>query len=523
MKKTLRLVSVQLWAALGDMLVIGKAGKRKPTFINTGVLVFVLAMSGVSYFYSFMLGSGLKSLNCLELLPAIMLSAACFATLMTTIFKVKGTLFGFRDYDLIMSLPVSCASVVACRLIILYCFNFLFSFVIMLPMMVAYGMLAAPGISFYIISLVLLFIVPMFPLVLASVIGTFIAYLASKFRRKNLLNILFSLGFVFVIIGLQFMLQGGAGDLANLGKALTEQIYRFYPLARMYTKAVTEGDLVSFFLFIAISLAAFILYTALVRLFFKRINTLMMSARARADYKLVELKVASPLKALYIKELRRYFSSSIYVLNTGIGIVMITVLAVAGLFVDIEGIFGGEQSLGLLGDNLVLGLVFFIMLSCTTMASISLEGKNFWIIKTLPVEPMTVFFSKIAVNLTICLPVLLDAVLLGIIFKLEAGGIIILVLVSAAASLFIAMYGLIINLMLPNFTWTAEVAAVKQSASTMVTVFSSFGFAAVYLLFAFLIPDATGAGLGYFIFLVLMDMLFYIVLKNYGTKRYYAL
>ena len=491
--------------------------------MQAGLLLFIVLMGYVSYTYNYMLGSALKSFNSLELLPAIMLFAACFTNLITTVFKIKGTVFAFRDYDLLMSLPVSTAAVIASRLTILYVYNMLFTAIIMLPMTVVYGYLAKAGISFYILSLLLIIFVPVIPLTAASVIGTLIAYLASKFRRNNLLNILFSLGFVFVIIGLQFMLQGGAGDLANLGKALTEQIYRFYPLARMYTKAVTEGDLVSFFLFIAISLAAFILYTALVRLFFKRINTLMMSARARADYKLVELKVASPLKALYIKELRRYFSSSIYVLNTGIGIVMITVLAVAGLFVDIEGIFGGEQSLGLLGDNLVLGLVFFIMLSCTTMASISLEGKNFWIIKTLPVEPMTVFFSKIAVNLTICLPVLLDAVLLGIIFKLEAGGIIILVLVSAAASLFIAMYGLIINLMLPNFTWTAEVAAVKQSASTMVTVFSSFGFAAVYLLFAFLIPDATGAGLGYFIFLVLMDMLFYIVLKNYGTKRYYAL
>lgn len=523
MKKTLRLVSVQIWAVLSDMLVIGKSGKKKPALLYAGVLFFTLLMSGLSFFYSFMMGMGLKMFDSLDILPAIMVSAACLLTLMTTVFKIKGTIFGFKDYDLVMSLPVSTGAVVACRLIILYTFNILFTIIIMLPMTIAYGILARPGIMFYVMSLVLILVLPLVPIVVASVIGTIIAYVSSKFRHTNLINILFSISILLVIIVIPYTFKGDSQELVSIGKAITEQVYSLYPLAKTYTVAVTSTDWIAFFCFIAISVAAFALYTFIVKLLFKKINTIIMTGRSHANFKLGEIKTASPLIALYKKELRRYFSSTIYVLNTGFGIVMLTLAAVAGLFVDLEAVLGGAEGLGLIKDNAVLYLMFCILLSCTTMASISLEGKNLWIIKSLPVSPMTVFYSKIAVNLTICLPALIDAILLGIIFDLSFDRIVLLFLIAAAAIVFIAFYGLLINLLLPNFGWTAEVAAVKQSAASMVTIFSGFGFIGVLFLLIFVIPDPTIAYLMYLLFLIILDVIIYIILNSYGQKRFYSL
>jgi ABC-2 type transport system permease protein len=72
-------------------------------------------MSAISFFYSFMVGSGLKMFNSLDILPALMMAVTCVIILMTTVFKVKGTVFGFRDYDMVMSLPVSIGGIVASR------------------------------------------------------------------------------------------------------------------------------------------------------------------------------------------------------------------------------------------------------------------------------------------------------------------------------------------------------------------------------------------------------------------------
>ena len=523
MKKVMRLVSVQLWAVLGDMLSIGAVKKKKPKVLYAGILFFVLLMSGVSFFYSFMLGSGLKLFDSLDLLPAMMMAVTCIIILMTTIFKVKGIIFGFRDYDLVMSLPVSTGAIVACRLIILYAFNFIFVIIMMVPMMIAYGALARPGATFYVICLTVMLFIPLVPIVIASFLGTFIAWAASKFRYNNLLNIIFSLGLIGIIIGLSFSMKGNGQELVDMGKALTNQVNNLYPLARMYTMAVVDYDILSLLLFMGISILAFLLYTLLIMKVFKKMNTVLMTGRSRSNFKMGELKTSSPFKALYFKEMKRYFSSPLYVLNTGIGIVMLTMGAIAIIFVDLDRLMGDPQVTAALVGNIPLFISFCIVMTCTTMASISLEGKSLWIIKSLPVEPKTVYLSKIAVNLTIAAPAILDTIIIGVVLKLGLLQTILLVLTTAACSVFIAFYGLLINLLLPNFTWTSEVVVIKQSAACMVTIFSAMGYIVVQFLFLFLLNSFIGAYLGYLLLTVVLDVALYLLLMTYGKRRYLAL
>lgn len=523
MKKTMRLVSVQLWAVLGDMLYLGKSRNKKPKVLYASILFFILLMSAISFFYCFLIGTGLKMFKSLELLPALMMAIVCLIILMTTVFKVKGTIFGFRDYDMVMSLPVSTGTVVACRLFILYAFNFLFVIIMIVPMMVAYGILAEPNVMFYVICFISMFFIPLVPIVIASFVGTLIAYAASKFRYSNLLNIIFSLGLLSIFIGLSFTMKGSGQELVDIGKGITGQVNSLYPLAQMFTDAAVRYDIGAFLLFLLISVAAFVLYTVLVKVSFKKINTLIMTGRYHANFKMGEIKTASPLKALYIKELKRYFSSTIYVLNTGIGIVLLTLGAIAVIFVDLGKALGDPQAALLIANNSPLYITFCIIMTCSTMASISLEGKNLWIIKSMPVTPKTVYLSKIAVNLTIISPAIIDTVIIGTVLKLGVVKTVILVLVTAACSVFIAFYGLIINLLLPVFDWTSEVVVIKQSAATMITVFSSMAYVAVQFLLVLLLKSFIWAYLVYFLLTVILDIALYIILTTYGKKRYLTL
>ena len=66
-------------------------------------------------------------------------------------------------------------------------------------------------------------------------------------------------------------------------------------------------------------------------------------------------------------------------------------------------------------------LASFTLMTCTTHPSISLEGSNAWIMKTIPVSPVKIFLSKIMVNLTVSIPFsLVAAILLKIYLKLNA-------------------------------------------------------------------------------------------------------
>ncbi len=523
MKKVFRLLNVQLWAVLGDILSVGGSKKKKSKVLYVGVIFFTLLLSAVSFFYSFMIGSGLKMYNSLEILPAMMMAVACIIILMTTVFKVKGTIFGFRDYDLVMSLPVSTGSIVACRLMILYSFNFLFVIIMMLPMMIAYGILAEPSIAFYVICFVVMFFIPLVPIIIASILGTIIAYLSSKFRYSNLLNIIFSVGLLSMVVALSFTVKDNGQELVDMSKALTNQINSMYPLAQMYTEAVINYNITSLVLFLAISLAAFLLYTFVVMKVFKKMNTLMLTGRYHVNFKMGEIKTSSPIKALYRKELKRYFSSPLYVLNTGFGIVMLTLGAVAIIFVDLGTLLGDPMAASMLANNSPLYISFCIMMTSTTMASISLEGRNLWIIKSMPITAKTVFLSKIAVNLTVLSPAVIDALIIGVVLKLGAIQTLLIVLTTIAGGIFISFYGLLINLLLPNLSWTSEVVVIKQSAASMVTIFSGLGFVAIQFVFLYFMPTFIMAYLGSLMLMAFIDAVLYLIIMRYGKKRYQEL
>ncbi len=524
MKKVIRLVSIQLWAVLGDMLSIGKNRTKKPKVIYAGVILFTLLMSGISFFYCFLIGYGLKEFNSLNILPTMMMAVTCVIILFTTVFKVKGTVFGFRDYDMVMSLPISTSGIVASRLIILYALNFMFVIIMMIPMMIAYGILANPDIRFYLYTSVGMLFIPLVPVVIASFLGTLIAYAASKFRYSNVLNIIFSVGLLAMLVTLSFTVNDNGQELVDMGKAMTNQINSIYPLAKMFADAVVAYDIRAFLLFILISMIAFMIFTILVKMVFKKLNTIMMNGRSRVNFKMGKLKTSSPMKALYFKELKRYFSSPLYVLNTGFGIVMLTIGAFALIFIDLNKVLGEAQvPVGELVKMVPLYVTFCIVMTCSAMASISLEGKNLWIIKSMPLSPKKVYLSKIAVNLTILLPAIIDSVIIAFAVKMDLLPGILLVLIAAACAVFISFYGLLINLLIPNFNWTTEVIVIKQSAACIITIFSSMAYVGVQFAFIMLIPSTVLAYLGYLLLTILVDVGLYLVIMNYGKRRYQEL
>ena len=124
--------------------------------------------------------------------------------------------------------------------------------------------------------------------------------------------------------------------MVELGKYLSKQINTIYPLAGLYFEAVINLDFWSLLIFIAISVIAFILFSLLVGKVFVKINTTIMTGRYKGNYKLGKLKSNKPLTALYRKELKRYFSSPVYVMNTGFGIAIMFIGAIALPFVNLN-------------------------------------------------------------------------------------------------------------------------------------------------------------------------------------------
>ena len=105
----------------------------------------------------------------------------------------------------------------------------------------------------------------------------------------------------------------------------------------------------------------------------------------------------------------------------------------------------------------------------TTCTSISMEGKEWWIVKSLPIKAKTIFDSKILMNLTLIAPFYLIAeLLLMLALKPNLLDMLWLWILPAIFILFTCVYGITINLMFPVFNWENEVTVVKQSAAAMI-------------------------------------------------------
>ena len=102
--------------------------------------------------------------------------------------------------------------------------------------------------------------------------------------------------------------------------------------------------------------------------------------------------------------------------------------------------------------------------------SVSLEGKSLWIIKSLPIKPLTALKAKIAFHLLLTAPVLLVvSVCLAIALAQNPLQAVALVLLPQAVLLFNALLGLILGVKMANVNWTNEIIPIKQSLSVFLS------------------------------------------------------
>ena len=527
MRKVMKLVSVQLWAMIASVFALGEhiagnalASKKKTRTLYIGFGIFFILMSGISFFYVYSIGTLLKMFNIIHALPSLFMAVTSIIVLFTTIFKVKGTIFGFKDYDMIMSLPVKHSEVVASRLILLYSINLVFSIMIMLPMMVAYGILASPEFLYYIFSIISVFLIPLLPIIIASILGTIITYAAMRFRYSNALYMTLSFILLLAFMITPFFIQGSEEAFAKMHQFIADQINNIYPLAGLYSKAVTEYDLFAMIVFTAISVFAFIVYSIVIGKSFVKINTLIMTGRYRKDYKLGELKTSSPMKSLFKKELKRYFASNVYVMNTGFGVIILVITAIALQFIEPGSIIEGIDMSWVIRDIMPVLITFCIAISCTTMASISIEGKKLWIIKSLPISVKYIFISKILVNLVILVPALISTIFIELTLQVPFIQGLVTVLSEIVFSVFVALYGLVINLNFPNLSWSTETAIVKQSTSSMISIFTGMGLAAIQHGLYVAIGDPIISNLIFIGLILIINILLYIRLTGKGRNQF---
>lgn len=467
--------------------------KSKKTAIALGItLGFVLA---VAMFYIGGLCYGYIKLGAEEIVPVYIVFLSSVFTLLFCVFKAGKIIFKEGCYDILVSMPIKKSALVISRYIRLYVEGVLVSGVVMLLGTLCYACMVKPGIMNVILGVFSVLVVPVIPVTLSVLLGVIITGVSSKMKNKVLFETLFVVILVIGMFALTAVIPTNEEssitlqNMESIARDLVDKIYNIYPLSMCFAKALVEGSIVKFVIGVLISVALFAIVIFLTIINFEKITRKLHTSTAKHNYKLGELEKKSMMKAIVLREGKRYFSSETYVTNTIIGPFMAVAYTVSLFFVDL-GVVLKDMPVDI-NINAVIPVLFAgIMLTNSPIAtSVSMEGKEFWIIRTLPVSNSDILKAKLVFNAMLLAPFyVVGEVIMIIALRPGITELVWMIMLPLTIICCALVLGLFVNLKFPKLKWDSDVEVVKQSASALIGGFSGFLVAIVVAVPLLIVP-----------------------------------
>ncbi len=464
------LVKNRLRGTVSGMLKQGKRASKGKIALFAVLFAYLFAcVIFLSATFAYMLGSVLIPTGAAWLYFAMFILASFSAVFLLSIFETKSELFDCKDNDLLLSMPIPEKALVISRTIVVLIFNYLIQALVILPAAVVYAIISRDAIGVIGVLAVSLF-TPLLATALSTGVGYLVARVSKRTNKSTLITIILSLAFIFLYFwGYNALITGIEGFLANFNP---EELKGNLKIVEFIGNAALLNPISLISLIAVCTLLSFFVYCLIAR------NYISMATNNRGakkiKYEARKINVRSPLFALCKKELNKFFTSSMYMLNSGIGLVFTVILSVVAvinkpMLAEIStALFGGENYLA---PALAIALVFLSSMNMMSASALSLEGKKLWVLKTIPVKDSTVILSKVLPQIIVTTPpVLISSILMIIASGAEAIYWPFIILTPFLANVAFAFLGLIFNILFPKFDFDNEVQPVKQGLASFLTM-----------------------------------------------------
>lgn len=407
---------------------------------------------------------------------ALFALVSTFLGIFGSVFNTYASVYAAKDNDTLLSLPIPVGYIIAVRLLGVYLMGLMYSAVVYVPGLVVYFLFAAPDLSGVVGALGLGVLVSLLVLILSCLLGWVVAKISSRLKNKSLITVVLSLAFFAVYYYVYFKagesLQILLANSAVVGEKLRQSAYPVYLIGR-----AGAGDL-KILCLLALGLA--LLLVLVYRIMSRSFLTLAAGGRQgkKTVYRAKAAKLRSPDRALLGRELRHFLASPIYMLNCGLGSLLLLIAAVALLLkgpslVPVLRDLGMD---GLLPLILCAAIGFLASMDMYTAPAVSLEGKALWLAQSLPVSPWQVLRSKLRFHMLLSgVPALACSLAALAVIPMEPGLWVGLLLLPQALLLFTGSAGLALNLKNPDLNWTSETAPIKQGTPVLLTMLCSVG------------------------------------------------
>ena len=449
--------------------------KSKPKIIGMFIL-FVFVMLGLCGMFFMFAQSVLPLLDTnvswlyYSFFGLLTLGLGIFASL----FNTTSTIYNAKDNDLLLSMPIKPEYVLISRITSIAGLCFVYSATIWLPICIAAFLYKGFNLVNCIFEIVLLFAIVALACVISCIAGYVVAMIQNKTKNKSIVTVFVSIVFLgayyYICIRFSDFINDMIANADIIASGVTKYGNFIYQLG-----IGANGNVLGFIIFVSICLVLSIACYIVLKKNFTSVVAKLNNV-AVSNSKVVYKSSNKISNILLKKEFKRFTSSSVYMLNCGLGSIFVIAVAVVVIFKAKDVLPLLELIQTEMPDVLsfvplaIIGVVCsMISINTSTVPSIALEGKSLWVIKSLPVNTVDVLFAKKQMQVLINgIPAAIASGIISYVLKFDFSTSVYIVTLVIMFVLVQSSIGIILGLVNPNFNWTNETQPVKQSIYILV-------------------------------------------------------
>lgn len=507
-----------------------KNKKRSKSAIVMYFVMFALLMvgvlGGIFGFLSFKICRPLYDAGMGWLYFTLMGLLSVFLGAFGSVFNTFSGLYLSKDNDFLLSLPIPVNYILISRLMSVYIMGLMYSATVIIPAAIVYWVSVPFSIAAVVGSVILTVLISVIVMILSCVLGWVVAKISLKLKNKSFVTVAAALLFIGVYYFFYFKAQSLIQDLvANAviyGTKIKGAAYPIYLFGR-----IGEGEPVAIIIFTVAVAVIFALMWIVLSKSFIGIAT-STGKTEKKIYKRTVTRQKSTDASLLSKEFARFTSSPNYMLNCGLGILFMIAIGVAllikgGYIAELLGDVFSEQK-GIISIFLCTVLIMVSSMNDTAAPSVSLEGKNLWLVQSLPVKPWQVLRAKLNMQIILSsVPAVFALICAAFTLNIRPAEMIMSAVFTLLNVVMTALFGLTIGLKMPNLTWSNEIVPIKQSASVAISLIAGWVFSVAFIVIYFILGYRmrTVNYIGIFAMAeAIISALLFLWLKRVGTREF---
>lgn len=515
-------------------------GKSKGTALAliVSAVVFLPMVAVMCVVIGFLAGEA-KRAGVLQELFATVASTSVIPVLFFGLFSVLNVIIFSKDNDFLASLPVPRVSIFVAKFVMVYLDEFLVSAVFLIPTSITLGVVTQASVIYYLALPVVTLLMPVFALVICTVLVFPVMYVIAFFRKHVTLATIMGVVVFGGIMALYFSVLSGApmDDEVEITVFLTPQvigllkgIWTYFLPGRFASQLMVGPEfVVGGLLFLASAMLALGVAIAVAVPLHRRAVSLQSESRSGVKGKDIDMRQTSAIRAYIIRDFKQMLRFPAMAFQCFAGVLIVPVLTAV-----MPGTMKGELNaeMGVQLPNIIMaGIIMFYSLmlvsgtNYTASAAFTREGETFYYNKILPLSPRQIMMAKRIfaniVTLAAALLTTLSSVIFGGLNVLEGLGLFVCLTTFGAG---MNAFGIKRDLARPKLKWANVNEALKNNFYMTVPMFIGMGagiFLCVVSIVATVFWEVLGATIGNLIFWG-VSILLCVVVGVFINGGYYA-